>query len=67
MTGGGVRNVECESELWSEGVATRLLIVDVDVGEDTVRPSAGSKRMCVGVKESYGIIILDCNASQCPK
>jgi len=59
MAGGGMRNAEWESVLCGEGVATRLLIVDVDVGEDVVRPSAGSKRMCVGVKVSYGIIMLD--------
>lgn len=45
--GGGVRKVEWERVLCGEGVGTRLLIVDV--GEDTVRPSVGSKRTCVGV------------------
>jgi hypothetical protein len=62
-----VRKVKWDSVLlcvWIEGpgVGTRLLMVDVEVGEDAtaLKPSVGSKRTCVGVRVSYGMRMLDC-------
>lgn len=57
--GGGVRKVLWERVLCGDGVGTRLLIVDV--GEDAVSASVGSKRTWVGVMGEYGIRMLDCN------